>query len=195
MPARASRYIPLNEWPAWFRLKLGGFRNAKRLAGPTPMSSVPGGINQRGVYYRPAAEVTGADVGVPHVRGHGQPILGAGRRFQDRLGPGADKPTNPATSPQNTVRSNSASRVIRQVARGDVARNGIPHPANMARRFFPFVASPPGLQSLTQRINLAASAATPYRMRGKRTAHGRHRSAAEALQRPVLRCRQHLRLQ
>jgi len=37
--------------------------------------------------------------------------------------------------------------------------------------------------------------ATAYRMRGKRTARGRHRSAAEALQPPVLPCRRHLRLQ
>ena len=37
--------------------------------------------------------------------------------------------------------------------------------------------------------------ATAYRMRGKRTDRGRHRSAAEALQPPVLPCRRHLRLQ
>jgi hypothetical protein len=64
----------------------------------------------------------------------------------------------------------------------------------MNGRFFPFPASSPGLQSLAQRMYLAASAAKRDRMRGKRTAHGRHRSAAEALQRPVLRYRQHLRL-
>src|ERR1051325_2339508 len=63
----------------------------------------------------------------------------------------------------------------------------IPHSAKHGQRFssVPCTAALV-FKVLLQPMRLAASAATRFRMRGKRTAHDRHRSAVEALQPPVL---------